>query len=65
MASENEREEIGALTVAEFRRRYRIGNTKFYEEIKAGRLRAVKLGTRTLILLRDARTWERSLLAMR
>src|SRR4030095_12404957 len=36
MASENEREEIGALTVAEFRRRYRIGNTKFYEEIKAG-----------------------------
>lgn len=26
-----------------------IGNTKFYELVKAGRLRIVKLGTRTLV----------------
>ena len=38
--------ELGAMTVKEFCRKYRIGTTKFYEEVKAGRLRAVKCGTR-------------------
>ena len=36
--------ELGAMTVKEFCRKYRIGTTKFYEEVKAGRLRAVKCG---------------------
>lgn len=54
-------DDLGALTVAEFQRRYQLGHTKVYEEIKGGRLRAVKAGTRTLILKRDARAWERSL----
>jgi excisionase family DNA binding protein len=54
-------EEVGAMTVKEFSARYRLGHTKIYEEISAGRLRAVKCGTRTLILARDAAAWERSL----
>ena len=54
-------EELGAMTVKEFGGRYRLGHTKIYEEISAGRLRAVKCGSRTLILARDARAWERSL----
>jgi hypothetical protein len=54
-------EEVGAMTVKEFGARYRLGHTKIYEEIGAGRLRAVKCGTRTLILARDAVAWERSL----
>jgi hypothetical protein len=58
-------DDLGAFTVTDFRRRYGIGNTKLYEEIKAGRLRAVKLGTRTLILHNDAKAWERSLPELR
>lgn len=54
-------EEVGTMTVKEFGARYRLGHTKIYEEIGAGRLRAVKCGARTLILARDATTWERSL----
>jgi excisionase family DNA binding protein len=56
--------ELGALTVREFCERYRLGHTKAYEEINSGRLRAVKCGSRTLILARDARAWERSLPAL-
>jgi excisionase family DNA binding protein len=57
-------DELGAMTVKEFGARYRLGHTKIYEEISAGRLRAVKCGSRTLILARDARAWERSLPAL-
>jgi hypothetical protein len=55
---------LGAMTVKEFGLRYRLGLTKTYEEIKSGRLRAVKCGARTLILARDAQAWERSLPAL-
>ncbi len=54
-------DELGAMTVKDFGARYRLGHTKVYEEISAGRLRAVKCGSRTLILARDAGDWERSL----
>jgi excisionase family DNA binding protein len=65
MNSQPEIGDLGAMTVKEFCRRYRIGTTKFYEEINAGRLRAVKCGTRTLILNRDGRAWEHTLSAIR
>jgi excisionase family DNA binding protein len=58
-------EDLGAFAVAGFRQRFGIGNTKVYEEIKAGRLRAVKLGAKTLILYADAKAWVRSLPEMR
>jgi hypothetical protein len=38
-----------------------IGKTKAYEEIKEGRLRAVKCGKITLILLDDYDRWLKSL----
>jgi excisionase family DNA binding protein len=57
-------DELGAMTVREFCDRYRIGHTLAYELIKRGKLRAVKCGSRTLILARDARAWERSLPAL-
>ena len=46
-----------ALSVSEFCRRYGVGRSKAYEEIKAGRLRAVKTGHRTLIIVDDAEAW--------
>jgi excisionase family DNA binding protein len=52
---------LGAMTVREFGERYRLGHTKTYEEIAAGRLRAVKVGTRTLLLAKDVMAWERNL----
>lgn len=58
IVSENE---LGALTVREFCRRYRLGNSKVYDLIKRDALRAVKCGRRTLILAKDAAEWERSL----
>jgi hypothetical protein len=57
----NSADELGAMTVKQFGVRYHLGHTKIYEEISAGRLRAVKCGSRTLILARDAGAWERSL----
>ena len=64
MDSQSEDAELGAMTVKEFCRKYGIGTTKFYEEIKAGRLRAVKCGARTLVLNRDSSGWEHTLPAV-
>jgi excisionase family DNA binding protein len=57
----DEGENLGAVTIASFRQRFGLGNTKVYEEIKAGRLRAVKVGNRTLILFADAKAWAHAL----
>ena len=42
-----------ALTVSECTEVARLGRTKIYQEIKEGRLRAVKLGRSTRILVED------------
>jgi excisionase family DNA binding protein len=52
---------LGAMSVREFCKRYRLGHTLAYQMIKRGNLRAVKCGARTLILNRDAVEWERCL----
>jgi excisionase family DNA binding protein len=49
------------MSIDAFSERYGPGRTKVYEEIKAGRLRARKVGTRTIITEDDAEDWLRSL----
>ena len=57
-----ERDELrGALTIGSFCQTYRLGRTFVYRLIKERKLRAVKCGTRTLILQRDAEAWASSL----
>jgi excisionase family DNA binding protein len=45
----------GAFTIASFCEAHNIGKTSVYAEIKRGRLRAVKMGRKTLIKADDAR----------
>lgn len=46
-----------ALEINELARRAKIGRTLLYEEIRSGRLKARKIGRRTIILAEDARAW--------
>ena len=46
-----------AFTLTEFLNWARIGRTKAYEKIDAGRLKIRKLGRKTLILRKDAEAW--------
>jgi excisionase family DNA binding protein len=45
------------MSIEQFYRRYGIGRTKTYEEIRDGRLRAHKVGKRTIIIEDDAEDW--------
>ena len=55
---------VGALTISEFCRRYSVGRTFAYAEIKDGRLIARKAKARTVILYSDAERWAQSLPTM-
>jgi excisionase family DNA binding protein len=46
-----------ANTVAEVLRRVGISRTKFYEEINAGRLKARKIGSKTVVLETDLQAY--------
>lgn len=48
-------------TVAQFCETYGIGRTTFYAEVKAGRLRTVKIGAATRVRRADASAWADSL----
>ena len=50
-----------AMSIDEFCSRYGPGRTKVYQELKSGRLRARKIGTRTVIAEDDAEDWLRHL----
>jgi excisionase family DNA binding protein len=52
---------VGALTVDGFCHRFSIGRTTFYGEVKAGRIRPVKVGRKTLIPVPEAARWQASL----
>lgn len=54
-------EEIVAHRLPDFLRRYGIGRTHFYDEVRAGRLKARKLGGRTIVLEADAQEWLKGL----
>jgi excisionase family DNA binding protein len=53
-----------AVSIGGFCQRYCIGRTTVYEEIKQGRLRARKVGKRTIICEDDAEDWLRQLPAL-
>ena len=50
-----------SLTPAEFCKAENIGHTKFYEEVNSGRLKAKKIGTRTIVLPEERRRWRANL----
>jgi len=54
-------ENRGALTVDEFCGWASIGRSKFYQEVKAGRIILRKVGRKTVITMSDAQSWLNSL----
>ena len=46
-----------ALSVRSFCESVGIGRTRFYQEVKAGRLRVRKVGRRTIVTADDAEEW--------
>jgi excisionase family DNA binding protein len=46
-----------AFSIAQFCRRFGVGRTSVYQELKLGRLRARKIGRRTIITEDDAEDW--------
>jgi len=46
-----------AYSIAELPGIVSLGRSHIYEEIRAGRLRTVKAGRRTLVLAEDLRAW--------
>jgi predicted DNA-binding transcriptional regulator AlpA len=51
------RERQRVLSVDEFSQAYGIGRSKVYDELNSGRLRARKIGKRTMIAEVDAKDW--------
>jgi hypothetical protein len=49
----------GAYDVPSFLLAYHLSRSKFYNEVAAGRLRVMKVGSRTLISRQAAYDWER------
>jgi excisionase family DNA binding protein len=54
-----------AFAVREFCARYGICRQTFYDEIKRGRIRARKLGKKTIVMRADADAWAASLPELR
>ena len=54
-----------ALTINEFCDRYGICRETAYQQIRTGKLRAVKLGRRTVLLAPDVDAWAASLPELR
>jgi excisionase family DNA binding protein len=50
-----------AFSIKDFCDQYGIGRTTAYEEIKAGRLKAVKVGRRTLVPVESGQDWLQAL----
>jgi excisionase family DNA binding protein len=64
MQTDNLEPTKAAFSVREFCARFNISRDCFYNEVKRGRLRARKLGRKTLILRADADAWAASLPAL-
>jgi excisionase family DNA binding protein len=53
-----------AFAVGEFCERYGICRETFYQEVRRGRLRAHKIGVKTVVLKPDAEAWVASMPAL-
>jgi hypothetical protein len=53
-----------AFSIQEFCRRNNVGRTKVYAEIGAGRLKARKIGTKTVVMAEDETAWLAALPSM-
>ena len=53
-----------AFTVSEWRERRNVSRGTFYNEVKRKRLRAVKVGAKTMVLRADDEAWAESLPAL-
>ena len=51
----------GSDTPASFCKKENIGHTKFYEEVNSGRLKAKKIGSKTVVLPEERRRWRANL----
>jgi hypothetical protein len=49
------------LTVSEFLSRYSVGRSRFYKQVRIGRLRRLKIGRKTLIAADEAERWRKAL----
>ena len=56
---------FGAMSVDAFAKWAGVGRTTAWNEIRLGRLRAVKVSSRTLVKFEDAQSWLSSLPAAR
>ena len=61
----SEPEQLRVLRIKEFSAAYGICVTRVYEEINAGRLKAMKIGHSTVIKVSDAEAWLAALPAYR
>lgn len=52
---------LHAQSIDQFCESFGVGRTTAYDQIKLGRLRALKVGNRTIITDRDAEEWLRNL----
>lgn len=55
--SDNQTTRVAAVSVKDFARWAGIGLTTAWKEIREGRLRAVKVSQRTIVILDDAQRW--------
>jgi hypothetical protein len=62
--SKRERQRQAAMSVRSFCESVSIGRTRFYQEVKAGRLRVRKVGRRTIVTAADADAWLSNLPAL-
>jgi hypothetical protein len=51
----------GAMTVSEFCKWASVGRTKLYAEVKAGRIKLRKIGSKSVVIRSDGEEWLRSL----
>jgi hypothetical protein len=54
-------EKKAAYGIDEFCRAYAVKRSFVYQQIRLGRLRAHKIGSRTVIFVKDAQDWQDSL----